>query len=233
MGGIGKSTLASALAWDCQVRRHYRDGILWIEVGQTPAIPSLQARIGVHFGDDRDNYRDEQDGLLALSRVLRDRAALIVLDDVWDARLVERFPVAGTACRLLITTRSAELATRVQGEDIRLNLLSQAEGAELIARQAGGDAHDPTYRQIVQALGGHTLAITLAGARIRKKGTAYATKILAGLENSADPFANLNVDKEDKDLNLGKSLAQSLALLDDDLRRRFRLLGGAGAGCWV
>lgn len=71
--------------------------------------PNLQARIGVHFGDDRDNYQSKGDGALVLSRVLRDKAALIVLDDVWDHKLIDRFPINGTACRLLITTRSGEL----------------------------------------------------------------------------------------------------------------------------
>ncbi len=225
-GGIGKSTLAAALAHDCTVRRAFRDGVIWLEVGQTPVPSSLQMNVGATvFKDSADNYKDEQNGRLALSMVLRDKAALIVLDDVWDHRIVQHFPIEGTACRLLITTRSGALAREIDGEDIRLGLLTEAEGAQLIAKRAGGSGDDLVYRQIARALGGHTLAITLAAARLYKRGAGYANTILNGLQNEHDPFAQLNVDKEDKDLNLSKSLDQSLGMLDADERRRFRALG--------
>ncbi len=106
LGGIGKSTMATALARDCEVRRHYPDGVIWVDVGQDPLTISLQAAVGVMLGDDRDNYQDETSATLSLSRTLSANAALIVLDDVWDHKLVEKFPISGTACRLLITTRS-------------------------------------------------------------------------------------------------------------------------------
>ena len=229
LGGIGKSTLAAALARDCQIRRHFRDGILWIEVGREPSVAGLQASIGVHFGDSRDNYPDERDGALSLSRILRDKAALILLDDVWDHRIVERFPVSGTACRLLITTRSGALAGRVQGADIRLNLLTPEEGARLVAARTGGDPADPDYRRISQRLGGHTLAVSLAAAQIAEGYADSAADLLRLIDKrreGPEPFRDLALDEADKDLNLAHSLSLSYdALPSDDLRRRFRALG--------
>ncbi len=226
LGGIGKSTLAAALAEDCQIRRHFPSGILWIEVGRTPNIADLQTSIGVHFGDSRDNYPNERDGALSLSRLLRDKAALILLDDVWEHQLVERFPVAGSACRLLITTRSSALAGRVAGEDIRLNLLTPAEGAHLMAARAGGNPADADYQQISTRLGGHTLAIALAAAQLASGYADDAADLLRLLDKRASgpqPFKDLAIDDKDKDLNLALSLAQSYdALPTDDLRRRFR-----------
>jgi hypothetical protein len=183
MGGVGKSTLATALAGDCSLRRHFKDGILWIEVGQNPTVQDLQATVGVTLGDNRDRYQnDPAEARIALSQTLHQHQALIVLDDVWDHRLIEDFPVSGTACRLLVTTRSGVLATAIQGTDIRLDLLSEAEGAALLAGTAGGAADDPAYRQLSAALGGHTLALALAAARLKKRGPAYARNILNGLE---------------------------------------------------
>ncbi|MBC6937369.1 MAG: toll/interleukin-1 receptor domain-containing protein [Chloroflexi bacterium] len=133
-GGIGKSTLAAALAHDCQVRRTFHDGIIWLEVGQTPTPAALLANVGATvFGDSRANYQTEQDAKLALAKVLKNKTALIVLDDVWDHHVVGVFPIEGTACRLLITTRSGALAQKVEGADIRLDLLTPDEGAALIA----------------------------------------------------------------------------------------------------
>jgi hypothetical protein len=40
LGGIGKSTLAAALAYDPDVQAHFPDGILWITLGQQPDLLS-------------------------------------------------------------------------------------------------------------------------------------------------------------------------------------------------
>jgi tetratricopeptide (TPR) repeat protein len=229
LGGIGKSTLAAALAEDCAVRRHFADGVIWLEVGQTPTVAGLQASVGVHFGDSRDNYQDDRDGALSLSRLLKDKRALLVLDDVWDHGLVERFPVTGTACRLLITTRSGALASRVQGADVKLGLLSPGEGARLMAARAGGSADDPDYKAITALLGGHTLAVALAANQIAEgyaESAAEMLRLLGKRAEGGEPFKDLAVDEDDKDLNLARSLSLSYDnLKPDDLKRRFRATG--------
>jgi tetratricopeptide (TPR) repeat protein len=225
MGGVGKSTLATALVQDCQVRRHFKDGILWIEVGQTPSVTALQATVGVHYGDDRERYKTPTEAQIALSQKLHEIQALLVLDDVWDHEVIQAFPVSGTQCRLLITTRSRVLADKIGGKDIPVDLLTPHEGAQLLAAAVDGSADDPLYAQISTAFEGHTLSIELAAARLRKRGASFAQRLLDGLEDMANPFADLNVDADDKNLNLEKSLAQSYFMLDNDDLRRFRLLG--------
>jgi tetratricopeptide (TPR) repeat protein len=229
LGGLGKSTLAMALAHDCEVRRRYPDGILWVSVTQTPDIQTRLADIGVYFGDPRELYTDPKTDLESaasqLSRTLHDKRALLILDDVWQHEVVNWFRVTDTPCRLLITTRSAALADRSGAANVPLNALSDAEGAALIAARAGGSPDDPTYLQISRALAGHTLAVTLAAARLKRRGADYAQTLLEGLTDPTDPFAHLNVDEQDKDLNLSKSLALSYDALDADGRRRFRALG--------
>lgn len=229
LGGIGKSTMATALAHDCQIRQHYHDGVLWVEVGQNPLAISLQAAVGMMLGDNRDNYQDETSATLSLSRTLHAKVALIVLDDVWDHKLVGKFPISGTACRLLITTRSRKLAEYVKGVDIPLNLLAEDEGARLIAGITGGDENNPRYKQISQTLGGHTLAITLAATQIKNGFVDDADEMLQLLQKRAagpEPFRDLTIEDTDKDQNLALSLSLSYdALPNDELRRRFRQVG--------
>jgi hypothetical protein len=225
-GGVGKSTLASALAHDCTIRRTFPDGIIWLKVGQKPSPNALQASIGATvFGDSLDNYRTEQDGRLALAFVLRDRKALIVLDDVWDYKIVEQFPVDGTACRLLVTTRSSALADKIDGADIRLDVLTPEEGAALIARHAGGSETDPIYVQIAQTLGGHTLAIVLSGRQLANHYADNAADLLGLLTKGDNLFAHLKLSEDDKDENLALSLSLSYKKLSTKLRRRFRFTG--------
>jgi len=225
-GGVGKSTLAAALANDCAVRRHFPDGIVWLEVGQTPSPTALQSTVGATaFGDSRDNYITEQDGRVALSHILRDRAALLVLDDVWDHRIVDCFPVENSACRVLITTRSGGLAAKIDGADIRLGLLTPDEGAALIAKRIGGSPTDATYQKISEKLGGHTLAVTLAAAQIAGGYADSAVDMLRLLTKRDNLFAHLRVGEDDKNENLELSLSRSYAVLSEDMKRRFRTLG--------
>ncbi|MBZ0310791.1 MAG: TIR domain-containing protein, partial [Anaerolineae bacterium] len=52
MGGIGKTSLAIALARDCEIRRAFPDGVIWLTIGQTPQLPSLQSQLGEILGDN-------------------------------------------------------------------------------------------------------------------------------------------------------------------------------------
>jgi hypothetical protein len=50
MGGVGKSVLAVALARDCQVRRAFADGIIWLTIGLQPNLVGLLKSIGLALG---------------------------------------------------------------------------------------------------------------------------------------------------------------------------------------
>ncbi len=223
-GGIGKSTLAAALACDCDVRRRFKDGVLWLDIGQNPIIASRQADLGALLGDAREHYQDEKSGKLRLSWLLGDKQLLLVLDDVWDHHHVEKFPV-GSACRILLTTRSKQIAGLIDGADVPLNLLLPEEGAALIAAVAGGDANDALYLQISKLLGGHTLAITLAAKRLVEKGASFARELYERLQKPPRLFKDLKIHDNDKNNNLELSLSESYTALGEDGKRRFRLLG--------
>jgi hypothetical protein len=222
-GGVGKSTLAAAVAQDCAVRRRFKDGVYWIEIGQQPEITSRQADLGALLGDQREHYTDPTAGKMRLSYLLADKQALVVLDDVWDHRVVDHFP-AGSACRWLLTTRSRQVASLVDGVDVQLDLLTPEEGAQLIAMYAKGSADDPTYLAISRELGGHTLAVTLAARRL-EEGTMSASELLNRLGRPERLFKDLRLHEDDRNLNLEKSLSLSYEALKDDMQRRFRALG--------
>ena len=45
-----------------------------------------------------------------LAGLLQERACLLIVDDAWQRRAAEPFQVAAPRCRLLLTTRDAEVA---------------------------------------------------------------------------------------------------------------------------
>jgi len=224
-GGTGKSTLAAALVQECEVRRRFPDGVIWLQIGQTPNPPSLQAAIGATvFGDDRDRYQNDQEGRLALAYLLRDKTVLIVLDDVWDHHIVDHFPIEGTDCRLLITTRNGGIASKLNGADIRIDMLTPHEGAALIAKRAGGNIDNPIYHQISEVLGGHTLAISLAAAQISSGYADSPDDMLRLLTKRDNPFTDLSLSL-DRDDNLEMSLSLSYSSLHPDVQSCFRATG--------
>ena len=94
MGGIGKSVLASALAHDRKVREAFPDGIVWIGLG---ALPDLRARMqDAHRALGGDGaMATEHEGKEKLKDLLRDKAVLLVIDDVWRRGDADAFDVLG------------------------------------------------------------------------------------------------------------------------------------------
>ncbi len=236
-GGLGKSVLAAIFARECPTRWAFGDGVAWLEVGKTPSIPALQAELGRLFGDDPREYKDAKGGASRLQRVLAERHALIVLDDVWDYHVVEAFIVDAPRCRWLVTTRLGSLADDLglgEGQRVALDYLSDDEALELIARRLGDAERVARERavhlEIVRELHGHTQAVAIAAARLASKGkrglaAADLLRRYRAPRPGENPLSVLKLEDEKKELNLEKSLGESYAMLDPAGQRRFRQLG--------
>ncbi len=186
-GGSGKTRLALEVAR--RVGAQYRDGVAWVELAAL-ANPELVAH---HVADAlrvrRDGIRSAGDALL---EALRDRAALLVLDNCEHlveacARLAEA--LLGGCPRLRIMTTSRE-ALGIGGERAWLvPALTLPESSQPVTRTAAAaseairlfversqavrpsfeltDENAAAVAQICQRLDGLPLAIELAAARTR------------------------------------------------------------------
>jgi len=229
LGGIGKTTLANALARDCTIRRTFPDGVFWLEIGQTPDIAARLGDIGIEFGDQRAEYPDEARAKSRLSAQLANKQVLLVLDDVWDHQHAEVFRMAGNRCRLLMTTRQLQIATKLGALKQEISTLTEDEGLALIAERVHRSPDDlnpyeADQRAIIRLLGGHTLAVSLAAAILDEQGEDYTPKLLQRLTQKG-AFHDLHMDEKDKNHNLELCLSLSYADLSPDQQRRFRLLG--------
>lgn len=226
-GGIGKSTIVSALGRLCEVRRRYDDGVIWVTLGKNPLIAQKQGDIGVLFGDSRDNYQDPDTGKMHLKRILANKRALIVLDDVWSHKHVQAFMALGARCRMLVTTRDQTLALKIHGHEYDIIKLTETEGLNLLGKwqdrePTSDNPHETAERDIVNLLDGYTLAVALAGAKLRS-GTKHQG-LLERLQ-AGHTFQDLQIDDEDKDYNLEISLYVSYVDLSEADQKRFRQLG--------
>src|ERR1035437_1602641 len=166
MGGIGKSVLASALAHRPEVRRAFPDGIYWVTLGQEPNIADLQRSLARALGDD-GLFTSAEAGKERLRELVVERAALLVLDDVWHRGHAEAFNVMGARGRLLLTTRDAGLVTALAAKEnhYQVQLPTRTEAEALLARAAAVPISDlpAEARDIVDECGRLPLGLALCG----------------------------------------------------------------------
>jgi nucleoside phosphorylase len=105
--GIGKTTLATVLANDLEVRQAFPDGILWTSFGKSPDIFSeLLAWACALDSKQLLSVTTLKEAISIMSGILRSKKLLLVVDDVWKAEhIIPIQKACGASCVLLVTTR--------------------------------------------------------------------------------------------------------------------------------
>jgi WD40 repeat protein len=172
MGGLGKSVIAAAFARSREARTAFKDGIIWLSIGQKPDLLSNIKILGFALGDkDPGNYLDlEIAKKIQLPRILENKNCLITLDDVWDKDHVEHFRDAlGPKCRLLITTRDRSIATSLGAQEYLLGMLDESQALFILAEwcEKEVDSLPPEAKEIAKECGYLPFALSLCGAMVR------------------------------------------------------------------
>ncbi len=224
IGGIGKTTIASALCRDCDVRRAF-DRILWVELGPQMNPMALPGKLRAAVGGAPDDFNDLDNARASFARHLHGRKTLIVLDDVWDETLVAPFRVGGEDHRLLITTRQKGLVHNLGIQPQAVDRLTADEGLRLLRERSGRTGMDEAdLTQIVDTFGGHALALGIAGAWLARNPARSPADLSARLAQRPD-FRDLKLNATDKNLNLELALNLSYDPLPPAQQAYFRALG--------
>lgn len=171
--GIGKTTLIQLLGQEADIQAAFPDGLFWVTLGRQVTDFDLRARLR--------SWVEQLDGLTrqaaptletlkkTLAGLFQERAALLVVDDVWRPEQVDLFRIAAPRCCLLLATHDAELAQKSGLAVQPIPPLHPDEAILLLEQSAQGhvDQLDPKLKgQIVGQLGYQPLAIKLAGAHL-------------------------------------------------------------------
>jgi Tetratricopeptide repeat/TIR domain len=198
MGGMGKSLLAEEYA----LRYHaaYPGGVLWIPLGGTEAgIEGARANADIALRQVADQLQiDTPDRTLGQvkaavqERMLGDGPVLAVLDDLPPSApraLIDEIAFTEPAVAQLITTRDATYGEGMIGNRILIDTLPDEEGRRLLAAHGGIGADDPIAGEIVERLGGHALALDVAGAYLALAGDPQS--FLDRLDHPSDDVIEL------------------------------------------
>jgi tetratricopeptide (TPR) repeat protein len=187
--GVGKTTLAVALAHRQEIRERFCDGILWANLGQQPNLAGQLGRWGSLLSLTAAELATCAN-IDELARVVRTaigtRRLLIVIDDAWTTVDALACQVGGPHCAYLLTTRFAKIALHCAGsEAFGVHELTEEESVQLLSHLAPAAvaAQPELARELAQLVGGLPLALTLLGRYLQ--GEAYSgqqRRLLAAFE---------------------------------------------------
>jgi WD40 repeat protein len=227
MGGIGKTILALALCHDEAVQQAFPDGILWVTAGKEP-MKNLCERINeirTALGDQPGSDERELTCINRYRTLLREKAALVIVDDVWRVADLKPFLAESVRSCLLFTTRDASIAAAVGAHEHLATLLTPAKSREVLARYSGVAAENlpPEVGRLVEECGCLPLALAMVGAMLRGKSTAYWGHVLHLLQ-SAD-LAKIRAQFPTyPHADLFKTIQVSVEALDPECRCRYLAL---------
>ncbi len=168
-GGFGKTILAQAICHHPQVQATFPDGILWIELGQTPDLMGLLIKQINLLSREESNITDINLATARLRELVADRLVLLVLDDVWNDTDARPFLPSSGLCAILITTRRQDVATHLKAQPVTVNEMTRSEATNLLTKWLDAPPVDlQPIRDLAQYLGEWPLLLKLAGAYLRE-----------------------------------------------------------------
>ena len=242
LGGIGKSLLAREYALRFEAR--YPGGVFWLYAqGDLTIESSRQERDALRLGQLRgfaasvlgtqsaaglDKLSPEDVEAVLRNALGTKEPCLWVVDDLpagLAADEVYRWlgPTATTST--LITTRSREYGALVP--EVALSVLEPEEALEVLVarRKPAGDPELAAAKAVVEALGGHALAIDVAGATLRFQSySELLDHLLDPTEDELELAAELREElPTGRERSISSTLSHSLDRLEDEGQDLLRL----------
>ena len=170
--GVGKTTLALELARSYEARETFRDGMLYVNLGQQPDIEHHLERwarlLGLIVGEKK--LADRRGYIEAIHASIGKRRMLLVIEDAWTIEAALAFQLGGPGCAHLLTTRFSDIALRFAGPGVvKVEELNEEESRQLLARFIPGVVRDEPeqVRSLIRAVDGLPLALTLIGKHLQ------------------------------------------------------------------
>jgi hypothetical protein len=233
MGGLGKSVLAEAVRRDERIQAHFKGNAVGITLGQNPQNLSILRDCLSKLGAPRP-FPDDVQGLSdALKKILVQKKALLLIDDVWSSQDVKWFLVESKDCRFLVTTREASELPIPEKYYYPLPFMEKADAENLVRNILGLKwKNEMSYssRKFAEKVGYLPLALELGAKLVKNNNISWKhlleefdtcrTRVLKSLKTNE----KVNVEDE-RYCNLNACFFLSLKRLEAQEKKRFTWLG--------
>jgi len=184
MGGVGKTTVALGLCHAPRIRTAFPDGIIWLSVGrETDArVEKRIEEVAMALNQDFRAYTEA-----AYRSALKNKAVLVVLDDVWDTESVEPFRLDSGQSRLLYTSRNKSIAGPLNAVEHEVGILDEAQAHRFLRRWSGRDSvapPEPYATEILAECKGLVLGLAMIGAALKGQPDSEWADTVADLKNA-------------------------------------------------
>ena len=235
LGGIGKTTLATALTKHADIQSYFSDGILWASLGLNPDVDrTLVTWLGA-LGQGTPTTVDTTQLARHIQNALGNRSVLFIIDDVWNINAARLLRCGGPNCRYLLTTRDRGVARAFVGEASRVisvPFLSDEVAYEWLQELAPEACEtDPeTAHSLAKAAGGLPLVIKLLGGYLGDpERSTFADLQKEALENMRSPQnllqqAHQRLGNFNREETLKETILLSLEALPEEAVRAFHAL---------
>jgi len=238
-GGIGKTTLAIAVANDSEVKEAFPDGILWASFRSGANLHEKLTQwlsILLPTSDSNTLASLPIPGLLAAFKsATLHRRLLIILDGLNESEdvklsssvLNDLSEAIDKNSRILVTSRMV----RIEGAEriFTLDLLTERDALQLFTERLGrqlSNEEQPLAREIVQLCGYHPLAISLA-APLVAVGNYELKTLRSRLACQYSETQDISIDSLRKS-SIKIALERTVGILEPEARRKFRQLSVFG-----
>ena len=116
-GGFGKTTTAKLLCYHPDVKKHFTDGFIFIELGPQPTDPNIKLRAIYKL------LANEQCGINVVGQKIYQltndccRNLLVIIDDVWHVEDAEPLVKAFSNCKIVLTTRMNDIEQYIASKE--------------------------------------------------------------------------------------------------------------------
>ncbi|XP_042492989.1 putative disease resistance protein At5g47280 [Macadamia integrifolia] len=175
--GCGKTTLAAMLCRDKDVEDSF-ENIFFLRVSSTPNLKGIVERLFQQMMMNRTpTFLDDEDAVMQLGNLLErePNTTLLVLDDVWDDSLVQKFVFKIEKYKILVTSRTK---CPTFDDIYSLKMLTEPDAMALFRHSAlfpqngNGNYEEPDWdllNKIVDGCKGLPLVLSVIGHSLRRQ----------------------------------------------------------------
>jgi transcriptional regulator with XRE-family HTH domain len=198
--GVGKTALAISLAYENELRQHFRAGVLWAGLGPDADLLDELRRWGQILEIDESQLTHPEsidEWSRAIHARIGERSFLLIIDDAWTCQDALAFKIGGPNCAYLLTTRIPAVALYfAEAGALTVDELNTEKSLQLLARfvPALVAQESTALRELARLVDGLPLALQLIGTHLRTHFySGQPRRWRAALERLKQPGARLQL----------------------------------------